>query len=584
MASQTLISQAEKMYQSELDTTDYAKSLLDPAVTAMKENIAAQKKITDDLMGQKPIFNIYGVDEKLRPTVTAWLVEQNDKYKNAADVISKIKDTKDPRYTKAVQEMNEVKTAFENLNKDLVGLEAQTSFAFDNKDNLAGGLGGTYHELDMNLFANGQGIYDAIIAQGIGVDGRLSYMSGETSDPNKEKIKTLSTKLEGIEDETSAEYINISNEITELKKADKVGIIKKIKDYKGHPTHNTDNVSLLLAAQDAVIKAATSGVKWNPDKVGVAVDQIINKLKPDGVRDLMFKYETHINGYIENKFGFKKGTSEFENKKEELRKEDLTDEFREHFTRVLKDDHDENFTRSSKITKNITNSGRFADGKSIRAEGLNVWVPYSTAKKMYDQIVLANDGKAAAFTLNKGKYTYDPKTKNWSGTKDGKTVNYGSSDKLRQSLGINDSTFTALTAAVDTKSDLSDFKNLSAKLDFTKSDQSWRTTTKKYGGGMYGPRSGTQNIKIGNVLAALEAYDGNIKTVRDLETILGQVENDDNMRKAIMGFINNDYDKIYNINDKFLDDMIKDVINAIKKSGYTEPTATATATTAADFS
>jgi hypothetical protein len=188
MASQTLISQAEKMYQSELDTTDYAKSLLDPAVTAMKENIAAQKKITDDLMGQKPIFNIYGVDEKLRPTVTAWLVEQNDKYKNAADVISKIKDTKDPRYTKAVQEMNEVKTAFENLNKDLVGLEAQTSFAFDNKDNLAGGLGGTYHELDMNLFANGQGIYDAIIAQGIGVDGRLSYMSGETSNPNTKDI------------------------------------------------------------------------------------------------------------------------------------------------------------------------------------------------------------------------------------------------------------------------------------------------------------------------------------------------------------------------------------------------------------
>ena len=52
MANQTLIAQAEKMYQSQADTTDYAKLLLDPAVTAMKENIASQKALLEDIMSK----------------------------------------------------------------------------------------------------------------------------------------------------------------------------------------------------------------------------------------------------------------------------------------------------------------------------------------------------------------------------------------------------------------------------------------------------------------------------------------------------------------------------------------------------
>ena len=43
MASQTLISQAEKMYKSELDTTDYAKLLTQPAVDVMKGNLEKQQ-------------------------------------------------------------------------------------------------------------------------------------------------------------------------------------------------------------------------------------------------------------------------------------------------------------------------------------------------------------------------------------------------------------------------------------------------------------------------------------------------------------------------------------------------------------
>tara|TARA_R100000501_G_C2557409_1_gene69489 strand:+ start:205 stop:351 length:147 start_codon:yes stop_codon:yes gene_type:complete len=39
MASESLIRQAEKMYQSELDTTDYANLLTAPAVKVMGDNL-----------------------------------------------------------------------------------------------------------------------------------------------------------------------------------------------------------------------------------------------------------------------------------------------------------------------------------------------------------------------------------------------------------------------------------------------------------------------------------------------------------------------------------------------------------------
>ena len=43
MANGNLIQQAEKMYQSELDTTDYAKLLTQPAVDVMKGNLEKQQ-------------------------------------------------------------------------------------------------------------------------------------------------------------------------------------------------------------------------------------------------------------------------------------------------------------------------------------------------------------------------------------------------------------------------------------------------------------------------------------------------------------------------------------------------------------
>ena len=82
----------------------------------------------------------------------------------------------------------------------------------------------------------------------------------------------------------------------------------------------------------------------------------------------MFKYKTHINGYITG-LGIeefledgKTPNPKFDAKKEELRNTDLTDEFREHFTGVLKKHHDENLKQPTKTTPN-----QFTVGK-------NTWV------------------------------------------------------------------------------------------------------------------------------------------------------------------------------------------------------------------
>ena len=54
MASETLIRQAEKMYGSMADTTDYAKLLTQPAVDVMTKKLEEQKNITDELISKMP--------------------------------------------------------------------------------------------------------------------------------------------------------------------------------------------------------------------------------------------------------------------------------------------------------------------------------------------------------------------------------------------------------------------------------------------------------------------------------------------------------------------------------------------------
>ena len=301
MANQTLIAQAEKMYKSQADTTDYAKLLLDPAVTAMKENIASQKALLDDQMSKMPMgVEELNVPEELRETVTEFTAEWQKKYIEAAKITSSGIASTDPRYLEARKVMNNVKTAFENLDLDLKTLKLQVQTEKDEKNNLAGGFGGQWQELDSLKFAN-KTIYDSIKENGIGVDGKLSYTSGELDDNNQAKVKFIS-------------------------------------DYGGAPRHNSGAITAINEVINAIINDAKGCTKWDmgdPNSVYGStitdrVDQIINDLGPEGVKDIMFKYERYIDGYIKMKHPeLEKGSTEHETKKLELSKTDLTDEFRE---------------------------------------------------------------------------------------------------------------------------------------------------------------------------------------------------------------------------------------------------------------
>jgi len=361
MANTTLIKQSDALHESQVDTTDYASLLLDPAAEAMKINLEEEKRKTNELMALLPEgIDLAEVDKKLHPMITEWTIEQNEKYVAAANIASKIDDTTDPRFIKARDDMNQVIRAFENLDEGLngeksIGIKMQNTTKSQN--NIAGGVA-DHITADMNLFVNG-GILDRIIEQGIGDDGTLSYKSYETVD-NTAKIKTLETELAAIEDKTSTEYDDKQAEITELKAAKGTNKIKKVNAYVGHPEHNVAGVNAVNAFQEQVRKHAKGSGKWEgtfKTDMEVSVDALIKTLTPAGVKDIMFIY--YIDGYIEANTGFKKGSPEFEAEKTKLKSEDLTDEFRNHVLGtdtvpgMLENTHTENYKQpaGSKITQ-----------------------------------------------------------------------------------------------------------------------------------------------------------------------------------------------------------------------------------------
>ena len=81
MASEILIRQAEKMYGSMADTTDYVKLLTQPAIDAYKANLAEQELKTEAAIATMPAgVNIAKVPEELRGIVTNYLTENKSAY------------------------------------------------------------------------------------------------------------------------------------------------------------------------------------------------------------------------------------------------------------------------------------------------------------------------------------------------------------------------------------------------------------------------------------------------------------------------------------------------------------------------
>ena len=166
MASETLIRQAEKMYGSMADTTDYAKLLTQPFVDEMNKNLETQRLKTEALIATMPAgVNISKVPEELQGVVTDYLTENKAAYVEASKVIgSGIKPT-DPRYLEAMEKMNQIRGGFEALDANLVKLAENRKLSLDNIDNISPGAS-PWQETLQNRFANGSIYKDLTLRDG----------------------------------------------------------------------------------------------------------------------------------------------------------------------------------------------------------------------------------------------------------------------------------------------------------------------------------------------------------------------------------------------------------------------------------
>ena len=195
MASETLIRQAEKMYGSMADTTDYAKLLTQPFVDEMNKNLEAQKLKTEALIATMPAgVNIAKVPEELRGQVTSYLTENKAAYVEASKVIASGIKATDPRYLEAMEKMNEIRGGFEALDANLVKLAENRKLSLDNKDNISlfasDGDGELQHK-----FANGS-IYGELTLR----DGSFYYKNKAGEEINSSDYALGAQQQTGIVD------------------------------------------------------------------------------------------------------------------------------------------------------------------------------------------------------------------------------------------------------------------------------------------------------------------------------------------------------------------------------------------------
>ena len=287
MASESLLRRAEQMYGSELDTTDYAKLLTQPTVDVMTKNLEEQKKITDELINKMPAgISIDKIPEELRPMVTGWLTDNKAEYVKHAKVVGSGIASDDPRYLEALEGMNRIRSGFETLEADLAGLAENRKLSIENRHKKSK-YSHLWQQTDHESFANGT-IYGSINANGIGEGGKLSYTS------NGEK--------------------------------------KLVSDYGTFLTDGSGAVGV-DALRKEVINNAQSGIKFEDSGISNMVTALVGQLGAKGIGDLMYSNPMYIDEYIRLNHG---GITEENDKAaydklyEELKDEDLTEEFTSH--------------------------------------------------------------------------------------------------------------------------------------------------------------------------------------------------------------------------------------------------------------
>ena len=281
MANQTLIRQAEKMYGSELDTTDYGSLLMQPTI----DNLEKQKAITDDLISKMPAgISIDKIPEELRPAITKKIADAKTEYVKHAKVIASGIPSTDPRYLKAIDGMNRIRSGFETLDAEMIGLADKVKGSLESRDKKSK-YSEKWQQVDHERFSN-KGIYGSVT---IGEDFKLSYMSEDGSN-------------------------------------------KFVSDYGTFLTSGIGAAGVDALRKD-VMKNAKQGFDFDESGNSNMVTTLVNELGSKGIGDLMYSNPMYIDKYIElNHGGVTKENNEAEYNKiyDALKKEDLTEEFTTH--------------------------------------------------------------------------------------------------------------------------------------------------------------------------------------------------------------------------------------------------------------
>ena len=195
MANGNLITQAQKMYESELDTTDYAKLLTEPAVKATNDMLKVQRVKTEALMAAMPAgVNISKVPEELRGKVTEYLTKNKAAYTEAAKTVaSGIKPT-DQKYIDAIETMNRVRGGFEALDGSLVNIAEKRKAALESRDNISAGAHG-HDSILHEKWSNG-GIYNDLTLE----DGNFYYINHEGNKVNTNDYAGTMQQSTGVTD------------------------------------------------------------------------------------------------------------------------------------------------------------------------------------------------------------------------------------------------------------------------------------------------------------------------------------------------------------------------------------------------
>tara|TARA_R100001530_G_scaffold44827_1_gene33905 strand:- start:622 stop:2241 length:1620 start_codon:yes stop_codon:yes gene_type:complete len=320
MASEILIRQAEKMYKSMADTTDYAKLATQPAVAAMKAKLAEQKKLTDEMVASSPSgIAIDEIPPTLRPMIADWTTEMKNKYVEFGKVTASGIPSTDPKYLEARDGMQRIQDAFEKLKEDLGKTSENIQGSYDTQD-IRSKYSKLWQQTDHLRWAN-KSIYESILKNGIGEDGGLSYTSEEID--NRDYLD------DGI-------TVNPNRGKKKIKFVTDFGVFTTNAESSGDVDVLLENMKIL----------GRKGEKFDEYTASSMVTTLINKLGPKGIGDLMYSSPMYIKDFIEKNqeelarlYGVTGETDEeqYDDIYEALKDQDLTEEFTSHVLGTLEE-------------------------------------------------------------------------------------------------------------------------------------------------------------------------------------------------------------------------------------------------------